>query len=168
MAQAIGDLVLSSDWATIAATPRKFATAFRLGAGSPGRLWAERANASAAAAMGPGLFRSKRLDQAAKRPAASREAPRHAARSDTGTSFNFSTALSMAPAARRQSSGIPTMVSLPGATALVALHSLTADVRSATETSQNWRRFGKVKSLASLPPPNQIGAAPSLVLTATE
>ncbi len=34
--------------------------------------------------------------------------------------------------------------------------------RSAAESSQNWRRFGKVRSFASFPPPNQIGVAPSL------
>jgi hypothetical protein len=46
-----------------------------------------------------------------------------------------------------------------GQTDLAALHSTTAALRSSFETSQNWRRCGKVRSLANFPPPNQIGAA---------
>ena len=105
MAQTMGESLLSWDWATIAATPRKSRTAPRSGVGSPGRFCADRASASAVAARGPGLFPSRRLDQAANTPAASRAAPRHAGRSDAGTALKRSTDLSTAATARRQSSG---------------------------------------------------------------
>ena len=36
------------------------------------------------------------------------------------------------------------------------------------DSSQNCRRLGRVRSLASFPPPNQIGLSPSSVLRATE
>jgi hypothetical protein len=67
------------------------------------------------------------LDHAAKRPAASRAAPRQAARSDAGMALASRHPSAMAAATRCQSLGIPTMVSLPGATALAAPHSMTAD-----------------------------------------
>jgi hypothetical protein len=102
-AQTMGETLLSWDWATIAATPRKSRTAPRSGAGSPGRFCADRASMSAVAARGPGLFPSRRLDQAANTPAASRAAPRHAGRSDTGTALRRSTDLSTAATARCQS-----------------------------------------------------------------
>ena len=88
-------------------------TASRLGTGSPGRFCADRASASAAAAIGPGLSPSKRLDQAAKTPAASRAAPRHAARSDTGTALSFSTASRCPPPPVASRPGRPRMASLP-------------------------------------------------------
>ena len=54
MAQTIGESLVSSDYATIAATPRKSRTAARFNTGLSGRFCADRANGSAPAAIDPG------------------------------------------------------------------------------------------------------------------
>jgi len=61
----------------------------------------------------------------------------------------------------------PTTASLPEID-VATVHSVTAARRSAGDNSQNWRRLGRVRSLASLPPPNQIGVLSTPGLIATE
>ena len=117
MAQAIGKSLPSWDWAT----NRRYSSEVSLLL-APARLiryCADRASTSAVAARGPGLFPSRRLDQAANTPAAS-HAARRAGNLIPGRPVRRSTDLSC----RHRPSpviSVTARASLPGKTDLGAL-----------------------------------------------